>query len=362
MTLLVRFVLCLLFSSAAWAQYQVETVAEELNYPWSIAFLPGGDMLVTERGGQLRMIRDGRLLSQSISGVPKAHVQGQGGMLDVLLAEDFEQSGVVYLSYAHGDRKRKTLRIAKGKLVGMKLTDVEVIFSAEPWRDRAIHYGGRMVWLPDGTLLAANGDGGNHREQAQKLDNHYGKSIRLNPDGSVPKDNPYVGKPDVRPEIWSYGHRNPQAIVYDADSDSVYMHEHGPKGGDELNLVKPGKNYGWPAITYGIDYNGSIISPHTELPNMEQPLVYWVPSIAPAGMTQYKGSAFPQWQNNLFVAALKEQSVRRLTLDKGKVVDQEILFKELGARIRDVRTGPDGYLYLLTDSSSGKVLRVKPKK
>ncbi|MCV6606405.1 MAG: PQQ-dependent sugar dehydrogenase, partial [Porticoccaceae bacterium] len=163
------------------------------------------------------------------------------------------------------------------------------------------------------------------------------------------------------PEVWSYGHRNPQAVVYDAQTNSLYMHEHGPKGGDELNLIEPGKNYGWPAITYGIDYNGSVISPHTELPNMEQPLVYWVPSIAPAGMTQYRGTAFPQWQGNLFVAALKEQSVRRLILENRKVVGQEILFKELNSRIRDVRTGPDGFLYLLTDSSSGKVLRVKPK-
>lgn len=359
--LTLKAAILLLVSASALAQYQLETVAEGLNHPWSIAFLPNGDMLVTERAGQLRVIRDGKLLPTPVAGVPKAYVAGQGGLLEVLLAQDFEKSRVIYLSYSYGERKRNTLRIAKAKLTDDRLTDVEVIFTAEPWRRAAFHYGGRMIWLPDGTLFTANGEGSRHKEQAQELDSHYGKSFRLNPDGSVPEDNPFVGKPDVRPEIWSYGHRNPQGIVYDPDTDSVYMHEHGPRGGDELNLVEPGKNYGWPKITYGINYSGTIITPHKALPGMEQPLIHWTPSIAPAGMTQYRGSAFPQWRNNLFVSALTERSVRRLTLKNRQVVDQEVMFKELGARIRDVRTGPDGFLYLLTDSPSGKVIRVRPK-
>jgi glucose/arabinose dehydrogenase len=223
------------------------------------------------------------------------------------------------------------------------------------------HFGGRMLFLPDKTLLLTTGDGFNYREQAQKLDNLLGKVIRITRDGSVPTNNPFLDQIDSRPEIWSYGHRNPQGLVRDPNTGTVYLHEHGARGGDELNLIEPGLNYGWPAITYGVDYNFAQISPYTELPGMEQPLVYWVPSIAPAGMAYYDDDLFPEWRGDLFVAALAERSIRRLDLEDGRVVDQEVLFTELGQRMRDVRVGPDGALYLLTDSSEGTVLRVTPK-
>ena len=217
-----------------------------------------------------------------------------------------------------------------------------------------------MAFLPDGTLLVITGDGFNYREQAQERDNLLGKVIRITSDGRIPEDNPYVGDSSKRPEIWSYGHRNPQAIVVDPDTGKVYLHEHGPRGGDELNLIRPGANYGWPAIGYGIDYTYARISPFTELPGMEQPLVYWDPSIAPAGMTYYDGELFPEWHGDLLIAALVEKSIRRVDLENGAVVGQEVLLTELGERIRDVRTGPDGAVYVLTDSAEGRVLRITP--
>ncbi|UTW45764.1 PQQ-dependent sugar dehydrogenase [bacterium SCSIO 12696] len=341
-------------------KYHVDTVAKGLEHPWAIAFLPNNDVLVSERAGRLRIIREGELLPTPVTGLPKIYARGQGGLLGLLPATDFADSKMLYMAYSHGDKNANTLRIARGKLQGNSLVDVEVIFTAEAWRSSSAHYGGRMLWLPDGTLLGATGDGGRHQEKAQTLDNMFGKSFRINSDGSVPEDNPFVNKAGALPEIWSYGHRNPQALVYDADTNIVYMHEHGAKGGDELNHILPGNNYGWPAITHGVNYNGSTISPYTSLPGMEQPLVYWVPSIAPSGMALYRGDKFASWRNNLFIAALKERSVRRLEMNKREVASQEVLFTELGERIREVQEGPDGYLYLLTDSPRGKVLRIRP--
>jgi glucose/arabinose dehydrogenase len=239
------------------------------------------------------------------------------------------------------------------------LHDLEVILSVVPSKDTLHHFGGRMTFLADGTLLVTSGDGLDYREQALDLSSLLGKTLRINSDGSIPSDNPFVATPNARPEVWTYGHRNQQGIV--TTPQGVYLHEHGPRGGDELNFIKPANNYGWPAITYGIDYSGSYISPFTKHPGMQQPVVYWVPSIAPAGMAYYDGDAFPKWHGDLFVAALVEESVRRVDLEDGLVVDQEILFTELGERLRDVRVGPDGNLYLLTDSAPGKVMRVKPR-
>jgi glucose/arabinose dehydrogenase len=338
------------FSLAAYAQDKIETVAEGLDHPWSLAFLPSGEMLVTERSGALRMVRDGTLASRPIAGVPPVFANNQGGMFDVVLDPEFASNRQLYLSYAHGTRKQNTLRVMRAVLKGDSLVEQQVIFTAVPWKTTGAHYGARMAFLPDGTLLLTTGDGYNYREQAQTLDNHFGKVIRINTDGSVPKDNPFVGKAGHMPEIYSYGHRNPQGLVV-IDNGEIYLHEHGPKGGDELNHIQKGLNYGWPAISYGIDYSGALITPYTELPEMEQPLTYWVPSIAPSGMAFHQGG--------FYVGALKEGTVRRLEWN-GKALGKETtLFSELGQRIRDVRSGPDGYLYLLTDTDSGKVLRVK---
>ena len=251
------------------------------------------------------------------------------------------------------------MRVVRGKLEGQSLTNVETIFRASPSRKTANHYGAKMVFLKDGTLLITSGDGFSYREEAQKLDNHFGKVIRVNDDGSIPADNPFVSTPGAKPEIWSYGHRNLQGIVINSDGSVVYEHEHGPRGGDELNIVQKGKNYGWPAITYGIDYSGALISPFKEKEGMEQPIKYWVPSIAPSGMTFYDGDLFPAWKGNLFISALVPGDVRRVSIEGGIAVDEETLFDTLG-RIRNVVSAPDGSLVLATDSPKGKLIRVVP--
>ena len=362
MKLLLRLqllVLCIGFSGLiAAVEYEVETVAEGLAFPWSLAFLPGGDLLVTEREGRLRVIRDGRLDPAPVSGAPDTYVRDQGGLFDIVLDPDFTANRQVYLSYSQGTRGANRLAVGRARFDGASLSGFEEILIGEPDKDTPNHYGGRMAFLADGTLLIVSGDGFDYREQALDLGSLLGKTLRIGPDGSIPRDNPFLDRDDARPEVWSYGHRNQQGIV--ATPDGVYLHEHGPRGGDELNRIEPGKNYGWPAITYGMDYSGSYISPYTEHPGMEQPVLYWTPSIAPAGLAYYDGNAFPQWQGDLFVAALVEQSVRRVDLEDGEAVGEEILFTELGMRLRDVRAGPDGCLYLLTDSAEGSVLRVKP--
>lgn len=360
-----------LAADAPSAAYTITPVAGGLDHPWSIAFLPGGDMLVTERPGRLRIIRDGKLLPDPVPGVPDVYVKSQAGLFDVVLHPDFVNNQTIYLTYASGTTGANATTVARARLEGDALLDVKVIFKAAPSKDTAVHFGGRMVFLADGTFLLTLGDGFDYREEAQNLMSGLGKIVRLNDDGSIPQDNPFASRTDARPEIWTYGHRNVQAIVRDALTGRVYAHEHGPKGGDELNLIEPGKNYGWPVITYGLDYSGARISPYTEREGMEQPLVYWVPSIAPSGMTLYTGDKFPRWQGDLFVAALAGKQVRRVDLDDGRVAGEETLFAELNARIRDVREGPDGALYLLTESNKvmgyfdgdepGAVLRVDPK-
>lgn len=353
---------CLFLSGLAQAKdYSISTVAEGLDHPWSIAFLPNKEFLVTERAGSLRLVGEGKLLEQKIAGLPEVLVQGQGGLMDVVLDPDFIKNKKLYLSYSSGARHSNTLKVISAELSEMSLKKVKVILSVSPSRDTPHHYGARMAFMKDGTLLITSGEGFNFREQAQELNSMLGKVLRINTDGTVPKDNPFVGQKDALPEIYSYGHRNPQAILLSSD-EKIWLHEHGPKGGDELNLIKPGLNYGWPAITYGIDYSGAIISPYSEAEGMEQPVTYWVPSIAPSGMTEYQGDVFPQWKGNLFVAALAERSVRRLILKDGKVIEQKIILDELDQRIRDIRTGPDGYLYVLTDSDQGSVLKLLPAK
>lgn len=351
---------CALASSTLFAQtqtYKIETVVEGLDSPWSLAILPGGDLLITELGGTLRKVSNGKLLESSISGVPPVYYAGQGGLMDVVADRNFARNQRIYLSFAHGDKSGNATRMISARLDDMQLQDIEILFTAQPLKKTPHHYSARIAQLKDGSLLMGVGDGFNYREQAQKLDNHLGKVIRITPDGKAPADNPWAEDPQALPEIWSRGHRNMQAILVTPDG-TVFANEHGPQGGDEINIIEAGRNYGWPVITYGIDYSGARISPYTEYAGMEQPLVDWTPSIAPAGMTYYTGSQFPQWQNSLFTVSLAEGSVRRTVVEQGKLISDERVFPELTERMRDIRTGPDGALYILTDGANGKLLRI----
>ena len=338
----------------------VTTIAAGLEYPWGLAFLPDGAMLVTEREGRLRIIRNGALDPTPIAGVPAAFVENQGGLFDVVLHPNFAANGLVYLSFAAGDKAANGTRIIRAKFDGKALSEVKEIFRASPDKKGAAHFGGRMLFLPDGTMLMSVGEGFAYRERAQGLDSDFGKIVRIRDDGSIPSDNPFVGKEGARPEIWTYGHRNPQGLVRDPATGAVYGVEHGPMGGDELNLIEPGKNYGWPVITYGTDYNGAQITPYTERPGMAQPIVYWVPSIATSGAALYSGDLFPAWKGDIFIAALAGSHVRRVDMANGKAVGQEVLFEDQQTRFRHVSQGPDGALYLLTDDLDGKVLKVAP--
>ncbi len=350
-----------LVSVQAYAGYRIETVVENLEHPWSMAWLPDGRMLVTERPGRLRMIDDGELLPEAISGLPQPHVRSQAGLFEVLPAEDFAESGHLYLSYASGDAADNTLRVVRGTLDGLALTDVEEIFRAEPTRGTSVHYGGRMLFLPDGSLIVSVGDAFDHREEAQNIANHFGTIVRLNTDGSVPGDNPLLDETGARPEIYSYGHRNIQGLALDPETGVLWSNEHGPRGGDEINRILPGANYGWPAATHGVDYSGARISPYRELPGMESPKLVWTPASAPSGLAVYRGDLFPEWNGNLLSGGLVSRAVHRLEIDGDGVTEAERLFESLESRIRDVRVGPDGAIYLLTDSPAGRLLRVTPE-
>ena len=343
--------LCVTTSTAA-VDYRLETFADGLSLPWSIAFLPDGSALVTELGGQLRRIDASGQIVGTIENVPEVYFAGQGGLFDVLPHPEFSWNGLVYLSYAEGGPKHNGTAIARGKLVGNRLENVEIIYRNAPRKDTPVHYGGRMAFLADGSLLLTTGDGFDYREAAQLVSSGLGKVIRMNDDGSPAQGNPFPESPYV----YSYGHRNPQGLVV-SRSGTIWLHEHGPRGGDELNRIEAGVNYGWPAVTYGLDYNGAIISPYTEWQGMEQPVYYWLPSIAPSGLTIYEGDLFPEWKGDLFVGALIDREVRRLDLVNGEVVAEEALFGELDARIRDVRVGPEGALYILLPD---KIVRVLP--
>ncbi|WP_290616751.1 MULTISPECIES: PQQ-dependent sugar dehydrogenase [unclassified Arsukibacterium] len=352
----------LLSKKALALPYQVTTVAEELNYPWSLAFMADGSYLVTERTGKLKQLSaDGALLAATAPALPGLYVAAQGGLLEVLLPAAFQQNQQLLLSYVCGDAKANTVCLASARWQQGQLTDIQQIFIAKPYRQGAAHYGGRMLQLPDGSVLLTLGDGFDYREQAQNPANHLGKIIRLQRDGAIPADNPFVGQAGVAGEIYSMGHRNVQGIVWDNATKNVYSHEHGPRGGDELNIIQPGKNYGWPVATRGIDYTGARVSPFRQYPGMLEPIWHWSPSIAPAGMTLYQGELFPDWQGDLFITALAGRALHRLQLKEGKVVAEHILLTERNDRLRDVRSGPDGALYLLTDSANGQLLRLSPQ-
>lgn len=343
------------------ANFRIEVVAQGLDHPWGMAFLPDGRILVTERAGQLRTVQDGKV-SKPIAGLPKIWVGGQGGLLDVALYQDW-----VYFSYAEPGKLPLTnsTAVARGKLKGQDqeqhLEQVQVIFSQQPKYVSRAHFGSRLAFAPDGHLFITLGERYLARDDAQTLDNHHGKVIRLWPDGKVPADNPYVDTPGALPEIWSIGHRNIQGAAIHPQTGKLWLHEHGPQGGDEINIPEAGKNYGWPVITYGEEYGGGKIGQGTHRAGMEQPLYYWVPSIAPSGMLFYTGDAFPKWRGDLLVGSLKFRQLVRLELEGEKVVAEERLLQdEVNERIRAVVQGPDQTLYLLTDSDNGKIIRLIP--
>jgi glucose/arabinose dehydrogenase len=342
---------------------KVETVAEGLVHPWGLAVLADGRMLVTERPGRLRLVgRDGTL-SEALDGVPKVFARGQGGLLDVILDRDFARNHIIYFCYAEATEGGARTALARARLDeqgGARLADVNTIFRQEGPLSRGQHFGCRIVQMPDRNLFLTMGDHYTPRDEAQNLSNHLGKVIRIRPDGSVPDDNPFVGKQGAKPEIWSYGHRNSQGAALNPASGKFWMHEHGPRGGDEVNIPQAGKNYGWPVIGYGIDYSGAKIHESTHKAGMEQPIKQWTPVIAPSGMAFYQGDLFPRWKGSLFIGGMVCRCVVRLDLDGEKVASEERLLRDLGERIRDVRQGPDGALYLLTDSPTGRILRVAP--
>ena len=339
----------------------VRVFARGLENPWGLAFLPDGTALVTERPGRLRLVSKDGTLSEPIKGLPTVDDNGQGGLLDVALDPQFASNRLVYLSFSEPGSEGAGTAVLRGKLDGDRLEDATVIYRQMPKVVSARHYGSRLVFSPDGTLFITQGDRGNYADQAQALGNHIGKLVRINADGSVPADNPFVGKPDVRPEIWSYGHRNMQGAAIDPSTGLLWTVEHGARGGDELNQPQAGRNYGWPVISYGRDYSGSKIGEGQAKAGLEQPVHYWDPSIAPSGLTFYTGNAFPAWKGSVFLGALAGQRLVRLTMEGGKVTGEEAMLTDLGMRIRDVRQGPDGLLYLLVDSDDGLILRVEPK-
>ncbi len=341
---------------------KVETLADGLVNPWGLAFLPDGDILVTERRGAIRIIRDGALVAEPVAGVPEAYVKSQGGFFDILLHPDFTANQTLFLSYAAGTPEANATRVISATFDGLALSDIKTIFETKPLKNTPAHYGARMALLPDGTMLVTIGDGFNFREKAQDLSNGLGKIVRVNLDGSIPSDNPFASEGGKQPEIWSYGHRNQQGLAVDRATGTVFETEHGPKGGDEINIIEPGVNYGWPIATYGLDYSGAQVSPFTEYAGTRQPLKYWTPSIAPSGLAVYRGDLFADWQGDLLVGALAKTALHRVILKDGAVVGEERYL--VGERIRDVREGPDGAIYVTTEDHDaapvGKVLRVTP--
>ena len=349
------------FASSA-GQLEVQTVASGLVNPWSLAFLPDGRMLVTERPGRMRVVTAEGQLSPPLKGVPEVWASNQGGLLDVIIDKSYPQNKTIYFCFAEGTGGGGRTAVARATLNdgNGRLDDVKIIFRQEGPLSSGGHYGCRIVQANDGNLFVTLGEHFKYRDEAQNLGNHLGKLIRIAPDGSVPADNPFIGRAGAKPEIWSYGHRNEQGLAINPASGDLWEIEHGPRGGDEVNIIGKGKNYGWPVIGYGIDYNGAKIHESTARDGMEQPIKYWVPSIAPSGMTFYTAALFPKWTGSLFTGALAGRMLVRLSLNGNAVTGEERLLQNLNERIRDVRQGPDGALWLLTDNSAGRILRVSP--
>ncbi|MGD8250835.1 MAG: PQQ-dependent sugar dehydrogenase [Desulfobacterales bacterium] len=344
-------------------------VVEGLEHPWAMTWLPEGDILITERPGRLRVVRKGRLLPDPVGGIPDVFAKGQGGLLDLALHPSFDSNRTIYFTCAQGSSGSNRTTVARALFDGNRLSRWEIVFEASPPKPGTQHFGSRLLWLPDGTLLVSVGDGGNPpvrldgqliRESAQRLDRHLGKILRLNDDGTIPSDNPFVDLDTADGGVWSYGHRNVQGLAFDSVRHRVWATEHGALGGDELNAVDAGKNYGWPAVTFSREYvGGGRISAHTSLPGKEDPALVWMNAIAPSGLALYDGDRYRGWRGQLFAGGLVSQDVRRLALDaEGRVVTQSAI--RIGERVRDVRQGPDGFLYVLTDESNGQLIRLEP--
>jgi glucose/arabinose dehydrogenase len=350
------------FKSSA-GDLKVETVVGGLVNPWALAFLPDGRMLVTERPGRMRIATPDGKLTQPLGGVPKVFAQSQGGLHDVVPDRNFAQNRTIYFCYAEPESGGARTAMARATLAEGKLDGVKVLFHQEGPLSSGHHFGCRIAQTADGNLFLTMGDHFKDRDEAQRLGNHIGKIVRVAPDGSVPKDNPFVGRSGAKPEIWSYGHRNSQGAAIHPQTGKLWEHEHGARGGDEVNIAEAGKNYGWPVISHGVNYDGSAVgSGKSAMAGMEQPVKHWTPSIAPSGMAFYTGDLIPAWKGSLLVGALKDQMLVRLTLDGEKVTGEERLLQGLRERIRDVRVGPDGAIYLVTDNSAGRVLKVVPAK
>jgi aldose sugar dehydrogenase len=336
----------------------LDTITADLQNPWGIAFLPDGRILITERAGEIRIVKDGKLLEEKIQGLPAPiYVNGQSGLLDIKLHPDFDTNGWIYLSYSKQVADSGGTVIARAKLEGNNLTSMEELFSAQPLSSSDVHFGSRIVFDEKGYMFFTSGERGK-KENAQDLGNHLGKVLRLHDDGKIPTDNPFVKTKGAKPEIWSYGHRNPQGLYYDKATGTLWDHEHGPRGGDELNIVEKGKNYGWPVITYGINYDSTSITDITAKEGMEQPVHYWVPSIAPCGMTMVTSDKYPNWRGNLLVGALSHQLVARVEIADKKSAHVERMFEKIG-RVRAVVESPDGFIYVTTENP-GKLIRLVP--
>ena len=354
---------------SAYHDFRVVTVADGFEVPWSLAWLPDGDLLVTERPGRLRVVRDGRLLPNPVPGVPEVFARGQGGLFDVLPHPDFATNRLLYLSYARPKDEGSTTAVVRGRFENDRFTAVEEVFESQS-QGRG-HYGGRLAWDGGGYLFVTVGDrmartsGDLSAHPAQDLSNHHGVTIRLHDDGSVPDDNPFVGQPGVLPAIWSYGHRNPQGLLVHPETGDLWANEHGPQGGDELNLIRPGRNYGWPVVGYGVNYGrGTAIHAGTLGEGMESPVHFWVPSIATSGLLVYTGDRFPLWKGSFFVGGMAGRQLARLTpsVDRpGRIEQEETLAYGIG-RVRDVRQGPDGYIYLAVEQRGrpSRVVRLEP--
>jgi glucose/arabinose dehydrogenase len=355
--------LCAASASALAQAPRLEPVVSGLESPWSFAFLPGGGYLITERPGQMRVASADGKLGGPLAGVPEVSAGGQGGLLDVTLDSGFAQNRTLYFCYAEPGEAGNSTALARARLGRdlARLEDVTVIFRQQPKVRSSHHFGCRIVEAKDGTLFLTLGERNSRRQDSQTLDNHHGKVVRIAKDGSVPKDNPFAGRPGALPEIYSYGHRNPQGAVLD-DQGRLWIHEHGPQGGDEVNLVQPGRNYGWPVISHGVNYGGGRIGDGiTAKDGMEQPVLHWTPSIAPSGMALLRSDRYGSaWRGSLFVGSLKFEYVERVALDGTRVVERQKLFPDVGQRVRDVREGPDGLLYVLTEGSRGRLLRAVP--
>ena len=350
-------------------EIQTITVIDNLEHPWGMVWLPNGDMLITERSGRLRQVKNGALMPNPVAGLPNDILtENQGGLLDIALHPEFDENRLVYFTYSHGTLSANRTRVARVTFDGTALNDWQVIFEVAQTKPRGQHFGSRLAWLPDGTLLASIGDGGNPpvelegeliRQQAQNIGSHLGKIVRVNGDGSVPSDNPFLSDASAAPEVWSYGHRNIQGLAVDSTTGQVWATEHGSRGGDEVNQITGGENHGWPVATHSREYSGGLISPEQSLPGMVDPVVVWTPSIAPSGLAIYRGDRFSGWQGNLLAGGLVSQDIRRIEVDaSGRLVNEVSI--PIGQRVRDVQQGPDGLLYVLTDEANGQLIRLEP--